>query len=140
MPEITTAMRELLAAGAHGHLVTIDADGSPHVTLTWAGFDGDDLVFATFPDQKKLDNLRRNPRAVVSFEATEHSGPGLHPYLVLEGTVTVSEGGALDVMDRLAGAYIAPGAKFGWRTGPPGFVCRMKINRAYGVGPWGHDF
>jgi hypothetical protein len=59
---------------------------------------------------------------------------------VLEGTVTVSEGGALDVMDRLAGAYIAPGAKFGWRTGPPGFVCRMKINRAYGVGPWGHDF
>lgn len=138
--EIPQAVRDLLATGPLGHLVTLDADGKPHVTLVWAGFDGDDLVFATFPDQHKLDSIRRDPRVVISFEAREHSGRGLHPYAVIEGHGTVSPGGALEWMDHLSEVYIGPGAKFPMRDAPPGFVTRVNVERIYGVGPWGHDF
>jgi PPOX class probable F420-dependent enzyme len=140
MVVISSEVREFLSKGPLGHLVTLDSQGAPHVTLTWAGLDGDELVFATFPDQHKLENIRRDPRVAVSFEATEHSGPKLHPYLVIEGRARLTEGGALAVMDRLAEAYIGPGSKFGWRDAPAGFVIHVNIDRIYGVGPWGHDF
>ena len=138
--EIPQSVRDLLATGPLGHLVTLDEDGTPHITLVWAGFDGDDLVFATFPDQHKLESIRRDQRVVVSFEAKEHDGPGLHPYAVIEGTGTVSEGGALEWMDHLCQFYIGPGSEFPWRDAPPGFVTRVEVERIYGVGPWGHDF
>lgn len=138
--EIPQTVRDFLATGPLGHLVTLDEDGTPHITLVWAGFDGDDLVFATFPDQHKLESIRRDPRVVVSFQAREHTGPGLHPYAVIQGRATVTEGGALDWMDHLAEVYIAPGEKFPMRDAPPGFVTRVKVERIYGVGPWGHDY
>ena len=43
-------------------------------------------------------------------------------------------------MDRLAPAYMGPGAKFPMRDVPPGFVMHLAVDRIYGVGPWGHDF
>jgi PPOX class probable F420-dependent enzyme len=138
--DIPQSVLDLLQTGPFGHLVTLNDDGTPHVTLVWAGFDGDDLVFATFPDQHKLESIRRDPRVVVSFEATEHSGPGLHPYVVIEGRGTVIEGGALAWMDHLAEVYIGPGQVFPMREAPPGFVVRVTVDRIYGVGPWGHDF
>lgn len=140
MANIPQSVRDLLATGPLGHLATIDPDGKPHITLTWAGFEGDELVFATFPDQHKLENMRRDPRVTVSFQAHENTGQGLHPYAVISGRVRLTEGGALEVMDRLAPAYIGPGAKFPMRDVPPGFVAYLTVDRIYGVGPWGHDF
>ena len=140
MTDIPQSVRDLLATGPLGHLVTLDADGTPHVTLVWAGFDGDELVFATFPDQHKLESMRRDPRVAVSFQAHENTGPGLHPYAVISGRARVSEGGALEWMDHLAEAYIGPGKHFPMRNGPPGFVVRVEVDRIYGVGPWGHNF
>jgi len=140
MAQIPQSVRDLLATGPFGHLVTIDPDGRPHVTLTWAGFEGDELVFATFPDQLKIRSMRRDPRVTISFEAKENTGQGLHPYAVISGLARVTEGGALELMDRLAPAYMGPGAKFPMREVPPGFVVHLTVDRIYGVGPWGHDF
>lgn len=137
---IPQSVRDFMGTGPLGHLVTLDAVGTPHVTLVWAGFDGDDLLFATFPDQHKLESIRRDPRVVISFEAREHSGAGLHPYVVVEGTATITEGGALDWMDHLSEVYIGPGQKFPMRDAPSGYVTRVTVQRVYGVGPWGHDF
>jgi PPOX class probable F420-dependent enzyme len=111
------------------------------VSLAWAGFDGDELIFATFfdTDQHKLRNLRRDPRVSLSFEAKEHTGQGLHPYVVIRGRATITEGGALEVMDRLAGAYIGPGATFPMRDVPAGVVVHVQIERIYGQGPWNQD-
>lgn len=138
--EIPQSVREFLDTGPLGHLVTLDEDGTPHVTLTWAGLDGEELVFATFPDQHKLESIRRDPRVAISFQANDHSGPGLHPYVVFQGRATTTAGGALEWMDHLADVYIAPGALFPWRDAPRGFVTRVAVDRIYGVGPWGHDF
>jgi PPOX class probable F420-dependent enzyme len=138
MVSIPTGVRGLLATGPLGHVVTLDPDGTPHVSLAWAGFDGDELVFATFfaTDQRKLANLRRDPRVTLSFEAKEHTGEGLHPYVVIRGRARITEGGALEVMDRLAEHYLGPGAVYPLRDAPPGVVVHVTIEAMYGQGPW----
>lgn len=72
MTAIPDTVRRFLATGPLAHVVTIDPDGTPHVSLAWAGFDGDEIVMATFFDlaQRKLENLRRDPRVVLSFQVT----------------------------------------------------------------------
>ena len=137
MSAIPTSVRDFLATGVLAHVINLAPDGTPHVSLAWAGVDGDGVVFATFfPDQHKIRNLRRDPRVTLSFQAKEHSGQGLHPYLVIRGRATVSEGGALAVMDRLAEHYIGPGAQFPMRNFPEGVVMRVQVEKIYGVGPW----
>ena len=138
MVVIPESARELLATGPLAHVVTIGPDGTPHVTLAWAGFDGDELVMATFYylEQPKLRNLRRDPRVVVSFQQKEYTGQSLWPYLVVEGRARIDEGGALAVMDRLAQFYIGPGATFPMRDAPDGLVLHVAIDRIYGQGPW----
>jgi PPOX class probable F420-dependent enzyme len=138
MPAIPDAVRDLLATGLLAHVVTLDADGTPFVTLAWAGFDGDKIVFATFfeTDQRKLRSLRRDPRVTLSFQAKEHTGEGLHPYVVIRGRASITEGGALEVMDRLAEHYIGPGATYPMRDVPPGVVTHVTIDEIYGIGPW----
>jgi PPOX class probable F420-dependent enzyme len=134
---IPDSVREFLATGPLAHVVTLAPDGTPHVSLAWAGCDGDDLVFATFyPDQHKIRNLRRDPRVTVSFQANEHSGQGLHPYLVVAGRAAIVDGGALPLMDRLSEHYIGPGQQFPMRNVPDGAVIRVAVDRIYGVGPW----
>jgi PPOX class probable F420-dependent enzyme len=136
--KIPDSVRDFLAEGRLAHVVTLDPDGTPRVTLAWAGFDGDEVVMATFfhLEQKKLQNLRRDPRVVLSFEAKEHTGEGLHPYVVIEGKAQITEGGALAVMDRLAEYYIGPGQTFPLRDVPEGIVVHVAVGRIYGHGPW----
>jgi PPOX class probable F420-dependent enzyme len=136
--KIPASVRDFLATGPLGHVVALHTDGRPHVTLAWAGFDGDDLVFSTFHDQHKVRDLRRDPRVSISFQANEHHGEGLHPYVVIEGRATVTEGGALEVMDMLSPAYIGQD-RFPMRDNPPGATFRVSVERIYGVGPWRED-
>lgn len=139
MDNVPPSLRQLLATGPLATVVTIDPDGTPHVTLSWAGFDGDEIVMATFFNlgQRKLENLRRDPRVVLSFQAKEYSGQGLWPYAVIQGRVDrITEGGSLDVMDRLAEYYIGPGQRYPMREVPGGVVLHVTIDRVYGQGPW----
>jgi PPOX class probable F420-dependent enzyme len=139
MDRVPESLRDLLATGPLATVVTIDPDGTPHVTLSWAGFDGDEIVMATFFNlgQRKLQNLRRDPRVVLTVKAKEHTGEGLWPYAVIQGRAErLTEGGALDVMDRLAEYYIGPGQRYPMRDAPDGVVVHVTIDRVYGQGPW----
>jgi PPOX class probable F420-dependent enzyme len=136
MATIPDGAREFLATGPLAHVITLNPDGSPHVSLAWAGFDGDQIVWSSFFDQRKLDNLRRDPRITLSFQAHESGGERLHPYLVIDGRARVAAGGALDVMDRLAEFYLGPGQRYGWRDAPAGFTVRVDVDEVYGVGSW----
>src|SRR4051794_24275741 len=62
MAVLDASARELIGSGALAHLATVDRDGSPHVTVVWAGVDGDDLVVASLGMRRKLRNVRRDPR------------------------------------------------------------------------------
>ena len=139
MTNVSSSLHELLETGPLVQVTTIDPDGMPHVTLAWAGVDGDEIVMATFfnPEQRKLRNVRRDPRIVLSVQAKQHSGQGLWPYAVIQGRVDrITEGGALAVMDRLAEFYIGPGHQYPLRDAPDGVVLHLVIDRVYGQGPW----
>lgn len=138
MSAIPKGAREFLATGPFAHIVTLNPDGSPHVSIAWAGVDesGEGIVWSSFSDQHKLDNLRRDPRITLSFEAKEGDGGQLHPYLVISGRARVTPGGALAVMDHLATAYLGAGRQFPMRQVPPGFTIRVDVERVYGVGKW----
>jgi hypothetical protein len=62
---------------------------------------------------------------------------GLDNYLVIYGQARITEGGAADLLQRLAETYIGPGVKFPpMDNPPPGFVARISPQRVTGVGPW----
>jgi len=129
----------VLTGRQNAYLATLMPDGSPQVTPVWVDVDGGDLLFSTTEGTVKLANLRRDPRVVVSFQAKEFEGQGLWPYVVIEGRARITEGGALEVMDRLAEAYLGPGQRFWLRDVPDGVVVHIEIERIYGVGPWSEE-
>lgn len=129
--------KELIRSGPLAHVATIDPDGKPHITMAWAGIDGDDVVMATLPDQRKLANIRRDPRVTVSFVGPKQNEYGLQEYLVLYGHATVTEGGGPELLQELAYTYIGPGVKFPpMPDPPPGYVTRISVDKIGGVGPW----
>jgi PPOX class probable F420-dependent enzyme len=131
------AARDLLESDAVAHVVTLDEDGGPQVTAAWIGLDGDEIVFATLPDQRKLKNLRRDPRIALSIPSTTTNEWGLLEYLVVYGTARVTEGGAPEVLQRLAHTYLGPDVIFpGMPDPPPGYVTKITLERLGGVGPW----
>src|SRR4249920_7674 len=128
--------RALLGSDAVAHVITVDEDGGPQVTLAWVGLDGDEIVLATMPEQRKLRNLRRDPRIVLSVQSTTRNEWGLLEYLVVYGTARVTEGGAAQMLQRLAHTYIGPDVVFpNMPDPPPGFVTRITPERIGGVGP-----
>jgi PPOX class probable F420-dependent enzyme len=131
------AARNLLESDAVAHVVTIEEDGGPQITAAWVGIDGDEIVLATLPDQRKLRNLRRDPRIALSVPSSTTNEWGLLEYLVVYGTARVTEGGAAEILQSLAHTYIGPDVVFpNMPDPPPGFVTRITPERLSGVGPW----
>jgi PPOX class probable F420-dependent enzyme len=134
---IPEAARALLESDALGHLVTIDADGRPQVSCVWVGLDGDEVVFASLGERRKLDNITRDPRVALSVEGTETNAMGLREYLVVHGTARIEPGGGPELLQRLAWTYIGPDVKFPpMDDPPPGVVVHITAERLGGVGPW----
>ncbi len=134
---IPASARELLNSAALAHVVTIDADGAPHVTMAWVGVQDDELLLATLFDQRKLRNLRRDPRVTISIETAKVNDWGLHEYLVIYGRATVTEEGAPELLQELAHTYLGPDVVFpAMPDPPPGFVTRISVDRVAGMGPW----
>lgn len=135
---IPDTVREVLTAGKLAHLVTLEPSGDPQISLVWVGLDGDQIVSAHLSGaQRKLRNMRDNPRVAISLETGVKNPSGLDGYLVIHGTATVTEGGAPGLLQELAEVYIGPGVKFPPMDDPPdGFVTRITPTRFGGVGPW----
>jgi PPOX class probable F420-dependent enzyme len=137
MRPIPESARQVLTSGRLGHLVTVDADGGPQVTCAWIGIENEEIVIATLPDQRKLRNIRRDPRVSLSVETSNLNPHGLTEYLVVYGRARVTEGGGPELLQELASTYIGPGVKFPpVPNPPPGFVTRITPDRFAGIGPW----
>lgn len=138
MISLPESARRIVESDALGHLVTLNADGSPQVSCVWIGLDGDDLVSGHLNHrQRKLRNVRRDRRVSISFEGTEIQPPGLKQYLVVHGRATIDEGGAPELLQRLAYVYLGPDVRFPpMDDPPPGCVLRITPERLGGVGPW----
>jgi PPOX class probable F420-dependent enzyme len=137
MTPLPEPARDLIAGGALGHLVTVNPDGSPQVSCVWVGVDGDELVVGSLGAREKLRNAERDDRVVVSFERDVTNDMGLREYLVVHGRAHITDGGAPELLQRLAHTYIGPGVKFPPMDDPPaGYVLHIVPERFHGVGPW----
>jgi PPOX class probable F420-dependent enzyme len=135
--DLPPTARDLIESGALGHLVTLNADGSPQVTCVWVGIEDGELVSGHLGRWQKLRNVERDPRVVVTFEGTNVRPPGLKEYLVVHGRARVTEGGAPELLQRLAHVYLGPDVDFPpMPDPPPGYVIRIGVDRLGGVGPW----
>ena len=135
--ELSDAALALLASDAVATVVTLDADGSPHLSAAWVGVEDGEIVFGTIGDQRKLANLRRDPRVALMVQSERINEWGLREYLVIDGTARITEGGAPELLQDLAHTYLGPDVVFpGMPSPPPGFVTRVRIERISGVGPW----
>lgn len=135
--QLSDAALELLDSAAVATLVTLDADGSPHLSAAWIGIEDGEVVIGTLGDQRKLRNLRRDPRVGLSVQSERTNEWGLREYLVLNGTARITEGGAPELLQRLARIYLGPDVVFPAMPNPPaGFVIRIRVDRVSGVGSW----
>ena len=135
--EIPDPVKAVLDSDALAHMVTVGPDGTPHVTIAWAGLEGDKIVIATLNEQRKLADMRRDPRVVLSFETDTINQWGLHEYLVVYGRAEITEGGAAEMLQRFAHTYLGPDVTFPAMPNPPaGFITRITPERFSGVGPW----
>jgi PPOX class probable F420-dependent enzyme len=134
MALLSDTAHEILGSGRLAHLTTINPDGSPQVTIIWVGFDGDEIVSGHLNDHLKLRNVRRDPRVAMSFETGGRTN-GLDNYIVIRGTARVTEGGAPQLLQRLAHVYLGPDVTFPPPGAPPGYVLRLTPERVSGVGP-----
>ncbi len=138
MSALPGELRDLIESGPMAHLSTINADGSPQVSVIWLGLDGDDLVTSHMRrDQLKLRNIDRDPRVVLSFTAPRVPGVVMAEYAVVRATATIDgpTEDAWELLDRLARVYLAPDAGFPAPRGP-GYIVRYAVERVSGVGPW----
>ena len=137
MAALTDRIRAFIGTGPLGHVVTLNERGDPDVSMAWIGLEDDELVIGTLHDQRKLDNLRADPRVAVSFQAPGRNEYGLDRYLVVRGRARVTEGGAPELLQRLAHVYLGPDVRFpAMPDPPPGYVVRIAVDKVSGLGDW----
>jgi PPOX class probable F420-dependent enzyme len=136
MLQLPTELRELIESGPLAHLTTINPDGSPQVTVIWIGIDGDGIASGHMHHHKKLKNIERDPRVVLSFPGPRDHGVVMNPYAVLRASARVEPSeAAWDLLNRLTKTYVSPDTEFPAPKGP-GYIVRYEIERISGVGPW----
>ncbi len=141
---LPVSAHRLFEADLHATLVTINADGSPQVSLVWVARDGDELLVGMEGGRRKAKNIRRNPRVSLLIEdAADRTddGTGLRQYLIVHGTATLDGPDIAEeftaLMDAQARRYLGTGrydlANRGSRTA---VIARISPDRIGGNGPW----
>jgi PPOX class probable F420-dependent enzyme len=134
---LTQSARAVIESDRPAHLVTLNPDGSPHVTLAWVALEDDEILIASLRRFRKLRNIERDPRVSLSIEGLGLHPIGLREYLVVYGTARIEEGGAADLLRRLARVYMGPDSGFPPDPNPPpGWITRITPDRLGGAGPW----
>jgi PPOX class probable F420-dependent enzyme len=137
MGPLPESARAVLESDALAHLVTVNRDGSPQVSVVWVGLEGDEIVSGHLREQQKLRNVRRDPRVALTLETPRTNPMGLREYLIVHGRARVEEGGAPELLQRLAHTYLGPDVTFPpMPDPPPGYRLCIAVERVGGVGPW----
>jgi PPOX class probable F420-dependent enzyme len=135
---ITPAIQELIDSGPLAHVTTLNTDGSPQVSVVWVGIEGNEFVTAHMGEWQKVKNLRNDPRVALSLLGRGRNAMGLQEYLVVYGRARITEGGAAEVLQRLARIYLGPNVDFPPESfrGKPDFIAHITPERYAGIGPW----
>jgi len=125
------SVQKLLQDKAYGHVVTYNDKGTGQLTMVWMDVDGDDVLFNTSEGRRKSQNLRRDPRVIVSVQ--DRNDPQAHA--VFYGKARVAEAGADEHIDKLAKRFLGAD-KYPFRQpGEKRLVVRISVDRISGFGP-----
>ncbi|MEV6714730.1 PPOX class F420-dependent oxidoreductase [Lentzea sp. NPDC051208] len=84
-------------------VTTLMPDGSPQISQTWVGTDGEHVLINTVDTHQKTRNLRRDPRIAVGI--ADPAAPSR--YWALRGSVvTITTDGARAHIDELSQKYL----------------------------------
>src|SRR6516165_2992164 len=124
--KIPQSVRELLPKAPLAHLTTLNSDGGPQVTVVWVGIENEEFVIGHMAAHMKVRNVRRD-KSRMSMLGDKINANGLREYVVVYGNARVTEGGAVDLLQRLARIYLGPNADFPpapmWNI--PGYITRI---------------
>ena len=136
--KIPQPVRELLPNAPLAHLTTLNSDGSPQVTVVWVGIENEEFVIGHLATHKKVRNVQRDARVALSLLGDKTNAQGLREYVVIYGTARVTEGGAVDLLQRLGRIYLGPNADFppAAMRNIPGYITRITPIHFAGIGPW----
>jgi PPOX class probable F420-dependent enzyme len=134
--KLPESARKVLQDKAYGHVVTFGANGRPQVTMVWVDAEGDEVLFNTAEGRKKPQNLRRDPRVIISVQ--DRNNP--QAYMAVHGTATLTEAGADTHIDKLAKRFLGMD-KYPYRQpGEKRLLVRVTVDRlggfAPGMKPW----
>jgi hypothetical protein len=87
MPTFDQKALTLLKKPLLARLATVGTDGYPHVVPVWFMLDGNDIVFISSRDTRKVKNLQANPKGAVSVGGAPDDGGGL----LIKGNISVEE-------------------------------------------------
>lgn len=134
------AARDVIGDGANATLVTVNPDGSPHVSVVWVGVSesssGDELLIAHLGEYVKVRNMRADPSVLLTIVDNDHFYGLVRPYLRVTGTATVTPGGAPELLAKLAKILGNPTVVFPPPNAPAGYTTRIRIDKIGGSGPW----
>jgi len=125
------SVKKLLQDKAYGHVVTYNDKGSAQLTMVWMDAEGDDVLFNTSEGRRKSQNLRRDPRIIVSVQ--DRNDPQAHA--VFYGKARVTDAGADEHIDKLAKRFLGAD-KYPFRQpGEKRLIVRISVDRIGGFGP-----
>ncbi|CAO5191140.1 putative PPOX class F420-dependent enzyme [Frankia sp. AiPs1] len=94
-------LRALADARTYVVLATVQADGSPRMTVLWVDRDEDDLLLSTARGRAKERDIARDPRVGLMF--LDQNDP--YSYVEVRGTATLAEEGGRELINRLSLKY-----------------------------------
>ena len=99
---LSRQVRKFLQEPRIARLATIGADGYPHIVPIYFLLDGDDIVFGSDRDERKVRNARRNPKGAVVIggePTTDEAG------YMFQGDLSVEEDAEHAMMHRMLDRY-----------------------------------
>ena len=82
------------------------------MTVVWIAIEDEEIVSGHLHRHRKVENMLRDPRVALSLEASGANAIGMRNYAVLYGSAKITEGGAPELLQRLAYTYVRPGVTF----------------------------
>jgi len=129
--DISPELRALLEKKALGHVITMNKNGSPQVTLVWMDLHNGKPAFNTNTARQKGRNLARDQRVMVSVQDPDSPGN----YAVIEGKAIVTPDPELTHINAVARKFTG-GDYANMQPGEQRISVDIDVTRVTGRGPW----
>lgn len=88
VPILNRRVRQFLSKPRVARLATIGSDGYPHVVPIWFRRDGDEIVFGSDRDNRKVRNILANPQGAVVIGGEL---PSDHEGYLIQGDLSIED-------------------------------------------------